>query len=201
MSLFASRSSHWSSRTSTQRARVKSEGMSTRSRRLRWWEGGSQWEASQGSHARCAGSVRAVVGSGQGGQAHPSCPASARVPAQHFDPEESRTCGIHCTCTLGIQDPVNPALLPKKVGANGEPFAHRTDIFFTRTHNRGISLRRRYLLPPEADNQWAGRGRTSSPPHPCDGCHRVPSQVVQGKYLDIPGGDISPTSWTSNTSG
>jgi len=29
----------------------------------------------------------------------------------------------------------------------------------------------------------------------------VPSQVVQGKYLDIPGGDISPTSWTSNTSG
>ena len=117
------------------------------------------------------------------------------------DPEESRTCGIHCTCTLGIQDPVNPALLPKKVGANGEPFAHRTDIFFTRTHNRGISLRRRYLLPPEADNQWAGRGRTSSPPHPCDGCHRVPSQVVQGKYLDIPGGDISPTSWTSNTSG
>ena len=66
-------------------------------------------------------------------------------------------------CTLGIQDPVNPELLPKKVGANGEPFAHRTDIFFTRTHNRGISLRRRYLLPPEADNQWAGRGRTSSP--------------------------------------
>ena len=116
---------------------------------------------------------------------------------QHFDPEESRTCGIHCTCTLGIQDPVNPALLPKKVGANGEPFAHRTDIFFTRTHNRGISLRRRYLLPPEADNQWAGR--TSSPFLVMDVI--VPSQVVQGKYLDIPGGDISPTSWTSNTSG
>ena len=148
--------------------------MSTRSRRLRWWEGGSQWEASQGSHARCAGSVRAVVGSGQGGQAHPSCPASARF--QHFDPEESRTCGIHCTGTLGIQDPVNPALLPKKVGANGEPFAHRTDIFFTRTHNRGISLRRRYLLPPEADNQWAGQA------HPCDGCHRTqpgcPRQIL-----------------------
>ena len=81
------------SRTSTQRARVKSEGMSTRSRRLRWWEGGSQWEASQGSHARCAGSVRAVVGSGQGGQAHPSCPVSARF--QHFDPEESRTCALY----------------------------------------------------------------------------------------------------------
>jgi hypothetical protein len=102
-----------------------------------------------------AGSGRQLAGRA----AHPSCPASARF--QHFDPEESRTCGIHCRNTLGIQDPVNPALLPKKVGANGEPFAHRTDIFFTRTHNRGISLRRRYLLPPEADNQWAGR--TSSP--------------------------------------
>ena len=173
--------------------------MSTRSRRLRWWEGGSQWEASQGSHARCAGSVRAVVGSGQGGQAHPSCPASARFSTSTRRNPALVEYIVHCT--LGIQDPVNPELLPKKVGANGEPFAHRTDIFFTRTHNRGISLRRRYLLPPEADNQWAGRGRTSSPPHPCDGCHRVPSQVVQGKYLDIPGGDISPTSWASNTSG
>ena len=114
--------------------------------------GRRQSEVNNAVLARQTRRQRAGSGRQRAGRAGaPVMPSECSV--QHFDPEESRTCGIHCTCTLGIQDPVNPALLPKKVGANGEPFAHRTDIFFTRTHNRGISLRRRYLLPPEADNQ------------------------------------------------
>ena len=52
--------------------------MSTRSRSLWRWEGGSRRSTTRCSHARRAGSVRAAVGSGRGGQAHPSCPASAR---------------------------------------------------------------------------------------------------------------------------
>ena len=39
---------------------------------------GSQWSVMRCSHARRAGSGRAAVGSGQGGQAHPSCPASSK---------------------------------------------------------------------------------------------------------------------------
>ena len=58
------------------RARQVVEGKC--SRRLRWWEGGSQWAASRRSHARRAGSVRAAVGSGRVGQAHLSWPQQKR---------------------------------------------------------------------------------------------------------------------------
>ena len=52
----------------------------------------SQWSVMRCSHARRAGSGRAAVGSGQGGQAHPSCPASSKskretvVVGQALDP-------------------------------------------------------------------------------------------------------------------
>ena len=163
MSLFASRSSHWSSRTSTQRARVKSEGMSTRSRRLRWWEGGSQWEASQGSHARCAGSVRAVVGSGQGGQAHPSCPGSARVPALRTRRNPALVEYIVLVhWVYRIQS--TPRFFRKRSGQ----MANRSRtalIYFSRAHTTevspsagGISFRRKRIT-----NERGGQA------HPCDG--------------------------------
>ena len=176
MSLFASRSSHWSSRTSTQRARVKSEGMSTRSRRLRWWEGGSQWEASQGSHARCAGSVRAVVGSGQGGQAHPSCPGSARVPALRTRRNPALVEYIVLVhWVYRIQS--TPSFFRKRSGQ----MANRSRtalIYFSRAHTTevspsagGISFRRKRIT-----NERGGQA------HPCDGCHRTqpscPRQIL-----------------------
>jgi hypothetical protein len=112
-----------------------------------------------------AGSGRQLAGRA----AHPSCPASARF--QHFDPEESRTCGIHC-----IQDPVyNPALLPKKQMANRSRTAL---IYFSRAHTTevspsagGISFRRKRIT-----NERGGQA------HPCDGCHRTqpgcPRQIL-----------------------
>ena len=96
------------------------------------------------------------------------------------DPEESRTCGIHCTCTLGtivyrIQS--TPRFFRKRSGQ----MANRSRtalIYFSRAHTTevspsagGISFRRKRIT-----NERGGQA------HPCDGCHRTqpscPRQIL-----------------------